>query len=541
MLRVLAAGAVIIGGALASPALAGWTAVEGAVAKASDPLSWWSLTGASNTASYWSQPAAAPDGERQVEVVTLNSWIKGGSPRFGVLRIRLDCETGVGRQQWAGSYALGETFGGASERWSSPRYYGQRGPGDLRVFACGQAAAGPLPDLAAVAADAARRLGYATPPDPNAPPPPLMIPPAPVWENAPAVRNELGPQQLVWEDGRTSVFLMSQGLARDGALVSGRSMWLSGAGRGEEQQGYLVRSFRADCAARTIGLTAVGFWPRAGTVQGGAPPASPVAPESQAQAAMLAGACGETTPKRTLASTSDLLAYAVAPDGDLAFIARRQKTIEASDMLWSRTPSNAALAQALPPGKVETGQKKYTFVYCIVGRGYRLQDCQKHHGSDDVLDAAHLALMEQYRPAKSVNGDDTLGRRVVSRITWTSEGGQIEPVQVPLRQMQWSMTPSIKNLEKAYGSTDRAEATMYCRVGPIRLLDQCRALARVNGVLKEVTDPATVEPDAAPNLRFAAALLRRSQDFVPALLTTIGEETAGRGVMIPVSWPPASR
>ncbi|PVM85498.1 hypothetical protein DDF67_18030 [Caulobacter endophyticus] len=531
----------MIGGLMGSPALAGWTAVEGARAEAGDPLVWWRLGERSETASYWSAPTSAPDGERQVEVVTLGSWTRGGTPRLRVLRVRLDCETGVGREQWAGSYKLGEAFGGASEPWSTPRFYAQRGPGDLRAFACGHGAAGALPDLEAVAADAARRLGYAPPPDPNAPPPPLMIPRAPAWENAPSPKNELGPQQLVWESGRLSVFLMTGGLVRDGGAVAGRSMWLSGAGQDEGQQGYLVRAFRADCAARKIGFAATSFWPRTTTAMGAGVESGPVAPETPAQAALLSTACGEVQPKRTLASTSELLAYAAAPNEDLTFVARRQKTIEATQMLWSRTPSEKTLAKALPPGTVQAGRNEYTFVYCIVGKGYRLQDCKAAEWADKALAAAHLALMDEYRPAKSVSGDDTLGRRVVSRIAWTPQGGQIDPVLVPLSQMRWAMTPAIKDLERAYGSLEPAEATMYCKVAATRLLEQCRAIARVNGRPEEITDPASVKPDAAPNLKLAGALLQRSLYFVPALLTSIGEPTAGRAVMIPVSWPPVGR
>ena len=145
------AGVLIVGVGVA-PAWAGWTPVTGARSKESNPLVWWDATRSPDSASYWSSPMPAPGGEVDVDVAT--AWrMSGVKPTVHVRRIRLDCETGVGREATMGrSEAAEATFeAGSTPKWSSPRFYGQVGAYDLTAFACGGAAAhGDFADLQAV-------------------------------------------------------------------------------------------------------------------------------------------------------------------------------------------------------------------------------------------------------------------------------------------------------------------------------------------------------------------------------------------------------
>jgi len=544
MMRVLVASLLIVGatGAAASPAWAGWTPVIGAVSKAGDPLVWWDPKRSPDTASYWSTPVAAPGGEVDIDVVTVPRSAAGQSPSLEARRVRLDCETGVGRVAWLGRVRAGDAAIAAQPtlEWSGPRFYGQAGAYDLTAFACGATGAkGELPSLKAVADNAAGQLGFDPPLDPNRPPPPLAIPRAPVYDFTPAERKGLGPQDLVWERPGKAVFVMTKSLTRADSVVSGKSMWLSGAGAGEEQQGYLIRDFQADCAARSLGLAATDFWPRLEFSTTKARPGQPARrpPATEAEAALLANTCSEKPASRSLASVSELLAYAEAPTGDLAFIARRQVTLSALRMLWAKTPSKKALAGALPPGTIPPGKDETSVVQCVVGRDYRLQECKAAKWGDPTLLAAHMTLIDQFKPERSVNQQDTMGRRVDSLIEWTSEGGRLKPVLVPPDQMRWALLPTIKAVERAYGRPTPASATLFCRVGPARLLDECSVMVGRGAASKRITDPDAVAADATPDEAFGAAMLRVSGSFVPALLTSIGESTAGRAVMIPVSWP----
>jgi hypothetical protein len=539
MLRSLAAG-ILIAGVGAAPAWAGWTPVIGAPAKGNNPLVWWDATRSPDTVSYWSSPVPAPGGAVDVDVVNIRRSVKGAEPSLWGWRIRLDCETGVGRQGWLGQIKVGDTKLEADMKpvWPGPRFYGQVGAHDLTAFACGAAARpGELADLRAVAANAVDQLGYQPPADPNTPPPPLMISQAPIYEFAPSARRDTGPQGLVWEGPGKAVFLADRELRRTDGAATGRATWLWGAGAGREQQAYLVRDFQADCRARTLNLVATDYWPRQERATVARGPSATRSPANASETALLAVACGEKPVSKTLASTSELLAYAEQPGDDPAFVARRQVIIPASSMLWARAPSEKVLAKALPAGAVEPGKTETTLIECVVGRDYRLQDCQAPTWGNQTLAAAHMALIDQFKPERTVGGADTMGRRVGVLIEWTPEGGRLVPVLVPPDQMRWALTPTIKALGAAYGRSDPAQATLRCRVSPARVLDQCWAMAGRGAAVKRVTDPAAVGPDATPDEALAAALLKLSHNFVPALLTSIGESLSGRSVMIRVSWP----
>jgi hypothetical protein len=522
MLRVLAAGVliVVVG---AAPAWAGWAPVTGARSKGNNSLVWWDATRSPDSASYWSSPTPAPGGEVDVDVAT--AWrMSGVKPTIHVRRIRLDCETGVGREASMGrGEAVEGTFeAGSTPKWSSPRFYGQVGAYDLTAFACGGAAApGDLPDLKAVTESAADQLGYNLPPNLKPPPMPLVISRAPRYEFAPPAWKDLGSQSLIWERPGKAVFLMDRSLKRADGVATGRAIWLSGAGAGKEQQGYLVRDFQADCAARTLNLAATDFWPREEWSTATRGPSVTRAPITEAETALLSVACSEKSTSRTLASVSELLAYAEEPGGDLAFVARRQVTISASSMLWAKAPSEKALVKALPAGAVASGKTETTLVRCVVGQDYRLEGCEGPTWGNQALAAAHLALMNQFKPERTVNGADTMGRRVESLIEWTSEGGRTQPVLVPPNQMRWALTPSIKALGAAYGRAEPARAALYCRVSPARVLDRCSAIVGRGASLKRITERNGISADITPDEALGVALLELSHSFVPALSTTI--------------------
>jgi len=532
------AGVLIVGVGVA-PAWAGWTPVTGARSKENNPLVWWDATRSPDSASYWSSPMPAPGGEVDVDVAT--AWrMSGVKPTVHVRRIRLDCETGVGREATMGrSEAAEATFeAGSTPKWSSPRFYGQVGAYDLTAFACGGAAAhGDFADLQAVTERAAEQLGYNLPPNLKTPPMPLVISQAPRYEFAPPAWKDLGSQTLIWERPGKAVFLMDRSLRRTGGAATGRAIWLSGAGAGKEQQGYLVRDFRADCAARTLNLVATDFWPREEWATAARGPSVTKASVTEAETALLSIACSEKSASRTLASVTDLLAYAEEPSGDLPFVARRQVTISASSMLWAKAPLEKVMAKALPAGTVAPGKTETTLVRCVVGRDYRVQDCEGSTWGNQALAAAHLTLMDQFKPERTVNGADTMGRRVESLIEWTSEGGRTQPVLVPRDQMRWALTPSIKALGAAYGRAEPARATLYCRVSPARVLDRCSAIVGRGASLKRITERDGVSAGSTPDEALGIALLELSHSFVPALSTTIGESMTGRAVMIEVSWP----
>lgn len=542
MQRVLAAGVLVIGVGLAvTPAWAGWTPVTGGFSKGNNPLIWWDATRSPDTASYWSSPVPAGDGVVDVDIVTVSRSVKGAEPYMSGWRIRLDCDTGVGRGGSLGRFRASDArlTREVEPGWPAQRFHGQVGAHDLTAFACGGAARpGEFPDLKAVADNAASQLGYEPPSDSNTPRPPLVINQAPQYEFAPSARKDLGPQSLVWEKPGKAVFLIDRDVRRADGAATGRAIWLSGAGTGRERQGYVIRDFRADCGARTLNLAATDFWPRVERSTSARGPSVTRAPATEAEAALLSVACSEKPTIRTLASMSELLAYADEPGGDPAFVTRRQVTIPATAMLWAKAPSEKAMAKALPAGAIAPGKTEYTLVRCVVGQDYRLQGCERPTWGNQALADAHMSLMDQFKPARTVGGADTLGRRVDALIAWTSEGGRMEPVLVPLQQTRWALTPTVKALGAAYGRSEPARATLTCRVSPSRMLDQCSAVAGRGASLRRITDPETVRADATPDEALAAALLRLSRNFVPALLTSIGESMGGRAVMIPVAWPP---
>jgi hypothetical protein len=473
-------------------------------------------------------------------------------PAMHGLRVSFDCEWETARYDARPSQAgpaspsppatQRESFNPEVTGIAAPLCSGMTSGGDV------------LATEAAMLDDAARRLGFADWATASS------LPPAPVVirQVSPGPASKPLPDQefgvaFPATDNRATI-LLRDSLKRDNRLVSGASIWVANVGVKPQPSDFQLRqysrrAFMADCENGTIALETVATGPSAFTGEPLTRP--PNAPQAKtkpgsASARLWAAVCTDA-PVQRLVTAAEFFAYVDAPDEDPTFRARRSVRYGHDQVRWLQTPSREDLADSLEQSGIKLADLKWTSIWCIVTRDYKLVDCKIATNSRyyEELDKAHLGFADRYVPVRTtIDGQDIAGRTVEASIEWRPDGARLKPLTYKQSDLAWERAPPEADIVRAKVVNRPAEVALRCTITPTYDLSDCSApslTVSMNGISVIYHDLVTDGPEkTAERTQLAKAVRERVlpllQTFKPPRTTPHGEDTAGQYVDMTFVW-----
>jgi hypothetical protein len=273
-------------------------------------------------------------------------------------------------------------------------------------------------------------------------------------------------------------------------------------------------------------------------------PFRPVEPGS-ASDALVAAVCTDA-PRLRLASSAEVFAYVEAPNEDPAFRALRKNTVYHDQMRWESAPSAQDLETARQNSKVDLTETVETWLFCVVTRDHQLSECEANGAWETPkLHEAHLSLLQNYVPARrSIDGRDTAGRTVESRILWSPSGARVKPLTFAMDSLTWKSSPSPREISRANPSTRPARAEFICEVSPAYRLTKCTVEGITfpgDRISLKMNDLVLDGPESSERrARLAQAVKQHTLPMVlkhqPEPKTTQGEDLAGQFVRLEFEW-----